>query len=107
MPNVYPVLGLWHTYKFILEQVFQKHLPLLFGRVFHTLFPKAFVPKKPKHVTAQTMCLQLLAAWPSVRVEMAELANDNTLAQQHHARSICTLINVIIPAVRCDLSRLT
>jgi hypothetical protein len=99
VPNVVPVLGLWHTFKHTLELVFTRHLTLIFGQLWHVLMPDSKVPQKPKHVTMQALCLHLMKAWPSVRASMVALAQDDTLLQQHHARSLVTLVQYVIPVV--------
>jgi hypothetical protein len=99
LPNVVPVMGLWHTYKHALEVMFRIYLPLIFGRLFHTVLPGAMVPKKPKHVTLQCMCLYLLQAWPAVRTTCAAHARDKSASMHRHFQSLCTLVNLVIPMV--------
>jgi hypothetical protein len=99
MPNVVPVLGLWHSFKHGLETLFHRHLRLLFGRVYHAILPKSKIPKHPRHFFLQTLALSLLTAWETYSRQFAEIATDEHNSQSHHAKSMCILMNYLLPKV--------
>lgn len=100
MPNVVPILGLWHSYKLTLELVFQRYSRLVFGRLFHAVLPNSKVPKKPKHVFMQSLGLFLMFGWADYAEQFASIACRSDHPQRHHAKNMCILMNFVLPNVR-------